>query len=135
MPQGNAELFRRLMESANLPDPEPELAALLAPDHVVENATTAVTDKTYYGVAGCVEWKDDMRDGFAEGARCVVEEIYAETDDAVVGRTAWLGTGARSGAPLELRWVTVTWFRDGKATRTVGYTSRREALGAVGLPE
>jgi hypothetical protein len=51
----------------------------------------------------------------------------------VVARVRLVGHGARSGAPVELRWVTVTWYEDGKATRSVGYLRRREALKAAGL--
>jgi len=51
----------------------------------------------------------------------------------VVAAFSVIGRGARSGQPLEFRWAGVTWFRDGKAIRAVGYTSRREALEAVGL--
>jgi len=46
-----------------------------------------------------------------------------------------VGRGARSGMPLELRWAGATWFRDGKATRAIGYASPREALESVGLRE
>jgi hypothetical protein len=44
-----------------------------------------------------------------------------------------VGRGARSGAPLTLRWVNVNWFHGDKLTRAVGYLSRREALRSVGL--
>jgi hypothetical protein len=50
-----------------------------------------------------------------------------------VGSLAFAGTGARSGASLQLRWVAAMWFRDGKATRCTGYGTRREALAAVDL--
>jgi len=36
---------------------------------------------------------------------------------------------------FRLRWITVMWFEDGRASRTVGYNTRREALEAVGLQE
>jgi hypothetical protein len=135
--QENVELFRRIIDAANLPPGEVEtvLTPLLVPGLRMENATTAVTDKTYYGVAGCLEWRADLAEGFAPGARHEVEEIIADTDDFVVGRQASIGTGARSGAPLHLRWITVMWFEDGRASRTVGYNTRKEALKAVGLAE
>ncbi len=62
-------------------------------------------------------------------------EILADGEDFVVTRVRIVGHGARSGAAVELRWVSVSWFRDGKMTRTVGYARRREALKAVGLEE
>jgi ketosteroid isomerase-like protein len=135
MSRENVELFRRIIDAANLPTDQIEdvLTPLLVPDIRMDNATTAVTDKTYYGVQGCLQWRADLAEGFAPGVRYVVEEILADTDELVVGRQALIGTGAGSGAPLQLRWVTVMWFEDGRACRTVGYNTRKEALRAVGL--
>lgn len=135
MSQENAELFRRIFESANLAEMETILPPLLARDFRIDNTPTAITDKTYQGVAGCLEWREDMSDGFADGARYGVEAILADPDDFVVGRVAIVGTGARSGAPLHLRWTAVMWFRDGKATHAAGYANRRQALESVGLRE
>jgi hypothetical protein len=41
-----------------------------------------------------VEWFNDMSEAFAEGARYELEKIIAERDDFVVGRMAFVGTGA-----------------------------------------
>jgi ketosteroid isomerase-like protein len=132
--QENVALFRRMIDIANVPEEaESLIAPLLAPEYRIENIVTAVTDKTYYGAKGCVEWFNDMSDAFAEGVRHEVEEIIAHGDDFVVGRMAIFGTGARSGAALRLRWIAVTWFRDGKAIRSEGYAHRREALERLGL--
>jgi hypothetical protein len=114
---------------------ESVVAPLVAPEFRGENIVTAVTDKTYCGVAGCLEWFNDMSDAFAEGARLEIEAIIADTDDFAVARLAFVGTGARSGALLRLRWISVFWFHDGKATRSAGYANRHEALKAVGLEE
>jgi ketosteroid isomerase-like protein len=131
----NVELFRRIVDAANLPSDEIAgvLTPLLVPGIRMDNATTAVTDRTYYGVDGCVEWRADLAEGFAPGVRFEVEEIVAEGEDFVVGRQTVVGTGAGSGAPLQLRWITVMWFEDGRASRTVGYNTRRQALEALGL--
>jgi ketosteroid isomerase-like protein len=37
------------------------------------------------------------------------------------------------GAPVDLRWASVFWFRDEKIARVAGFNSRRAALEAVGL--
>jgi hypothetical protein len=108
---------------------------LLAPEFTIENIVTAVTDKTYYGAAGCLEWLNDMTDTFAEGWRCQVEIIIADSDDFVVGRLAFVATGVRSCAPLDLRWIAVAWFREGRVTKMEGYANRHEALKAVGIEE
>ena len=137
MSQENVDLFRRIIDAANLPTGEiaGALAPLLVPGLRMDNASTAVTDKTYYGVEGCLEWRADLAEGFAPGMRFEVEEILADSQDFVVGRQALVGTGASSGAPLHLRWVTVMWFEGGRACRTVGYNTRKAALKAVGLEE
>lgn len=101
----------------------------------MENTATAVTDKTYRGAAGVREWISDFFDAFDEGAHHEIEEIVADGDDFVVSVVRIVGRGARSGAPLTLRWVNVTWFHQDKMVRAVGYLSRREALKAVGLEE
>jgi hypothetical protein len=131
----NVELMQRITEAVNAPDPGPLLAPLLAPGYYIENIVTAVTDKTYYGVAGCLEWWEDTVEAFAPRPRYELEEVIAQNDDLVVARLAFIGKGAQSDAPLELRWIATTWFEDGKATRSAGYAHRREALEAVGLAE
>lgn len=132
MSQENVELFLRGAEAINARDVP---GALLAPDFRIENIITAVSDKTYHGAAGVREWLSDTFDAFAEGARYEVEEIIDDGDDFVVARVALLGNGARSGAPLHLRYVTVAWYTDGKATRAASYANRHEARKAIGLEE
>ena len=108
---------------------------LLAPDFRLENRVTAVTDHTYCGATGWREWMSDLFDVFSDGARYEVEEIIADGEDFVAAMLCVPGRGARSGLPLVFRWAGVTWFEDGKATRAVGYATRREALQAVGLAD
>ena len=135
MSEENLAASRRLADAFNASDVETQLVSLLAPDYHIDNIVTAVTDKTYYGVPGCLEWLRDLSDAFAPGAHFELESVIADTDDLVVGRMAFVGLGARSGAPLQLRWIGVTWFDGGKATRSAGYATRHEALKAVGLEE
>ena len=136
MSQENIELHERAIETLNARALSDELAAeTLAPGFRIENAATAVTDKTYYGAEGVREWFRDIFEGLDEDARYETEEILADSEDFVVARVRLVGHGARSGAPVELRWVAVTWYEGGKATRTAGYLRRREALEAVGLAE
>ncbi len=134
MSRENVDLHERGVEALNARVLSDELAAeTLAPDFRIENAATAVTDKTYYGAEGVREWVRDIFEGLDERARYETEEILADGEDFVVARVRLVGHGARSGAPVKLRWVSVTWYQDGKATRSVGYRRRLEALKAVGL--
>jgi ketosteroid isomerase-like protein len=126
----NVDLARRyeaVLNSRAVPD------GLLTPDFVMVNAETAVTDKTYEGPAGVLEWTRDIFDAFDHTARFQIEEVLADGPDFVVTMNRVAGTGARSGAPLVFRWAAVFWVRDGKLARVVGYLRRREALRAVGL--
>jgi hypothetical protein len=136
MSQENIDLHEQAVEAVNARLLSDELAAeTLAPGYRIENAATAVTDKTYYGAEGIREWVQDIFEGLDEDARYETEEIVADGEDFVVARVRLVGCGARSGAPVKLRWVSVTWYADGKATRSVGYLRRGEAMGAVGLEE
>jgi ketosteroid isomerase-like protein len=134
MSQEIIELHERGVAALNARELSDELAAeTLAPGFRVENAATAVTDKTYCGVEGLREWVRDIFEGLDDDARYETEEIIADGEDFVVARVRLVGHGARSGAPVELRWVAVTWYEGGKAARSGGYLRRREALEAVGL--
>ena len=136
MSQENIELHERVMETLNARAFSDEVAAeTLAPGFRIENAATAVTDRTYVGVEGVREWIRDIFEGLDQDARYETEEILADSEDFVVARVRLVGRGVRSGAPVELRWVAVTWYEGGRATRTAGYLRRREALEAVGLAE
>lgn len=108
---------------------------ICTPDFRMENTSTAVTDKTYHGAEGVREWARDFFEAFDAGASYECEEILAHGEDFVVAVVRLIGRGVRSGAPLELRWIAVTWFVDGRMCRGVGYLNRREALDAVGLAQ
>lgn len=136
MTRRNVELQRRGVAAIDAREFSDELfEALCTPDFRLENTSTAVTDKTYWGASGVREWIADFADAFDADAHHEIENVVAEGEDFVVCVLRWAGRGSRSGAPLVLRWVSVTWFRDGKMARAVGYLSRREALAAVGLTE
>jgi ketosteroid isomerase-like protein len=131
--QENINLGERLVAAVNAGALSDALAEqLLTPDFRIDNASTAVTDKTYYGAAGMREWARDFFEAFDGDAHWGLETV-AHGDDYLVSMNRLVGHGAASGAPLELRWAGVSWFRDGKVARATGYARRREALEAVGL--
>jgi ketosteroid isomerase-like protein len=134
MSQENVETYQRGVAGVNGRDFSDALfAEICTPDFRMENTSTAVTDKTYHGAQGVREWINDFFEAFGDDTRYENVEIIAQADDYVVSVVRLVGQGARSGAPLELRWVAVTWFEGAKMSRGVGYLSRREALKAVGL--
>jgi ketosteroid isomerase-like protein len=132
--QENVEIARRgvaAMDSGEVSDETFE--TLCTDDFVMTNAPTALTDKTYRGASGLREWVAEFTEAFGVGVRYELEEVLADDEDFVVATLRLSGQGARSAAPLVLRWVGVWRFRDGKMSRATGYLRRREALKAVGL--
>jgi ketosteroid isomerase-like protein len=108
---------------------------LLAPDFVMVNAETAVTDKRYAGASGVIEWTQDIFEAFDATARFEIEQVVALSDELVVTLNRIAGVGARSRAKLLFRWAAVFWVREGKLAQVSGYLRRGEALKAVGLQE
>ncbi len=126
--QRNLEVHRRVVEALNGRE-VPE--RLLAAGFTMENKVSAVTDYEYRGAEGLRDWMNDVFEVFAQGARYEVEEIVEVGEDHVVAAFCISGRGGRSTLPLEFRWVGVTWFRNFRATRAVGYATREQALRAV----
>jgi hypothetical protein len=131
MSQDPAQLAQRMADAINareIPD------GLFAPEFLMENVRTAVTDAVYHGPEGFGQWMEDLFESFDEGARFEFEVLEA-TDHFVVGRLSLVGRGSASGAPLELRWAAVLRASGGLITRATGYRRRREAFEAVGRSE
>lgn len=132
MSQENVDIIRRVEAAINANEPPPH--DLIAPGFELRNATTAVTDATYVGYDGALKWRKDMFD-VVDDARIDMSEVVATGTDFVVVATRLVGRGSLSGAPVDLRWTSVFWFRDGQIIWGAGYGSRREALEAVDLSE
>ena len=107
---------------------------LFAPDFELRNATTAMTDATYLGYEGGLEWRRDLFEG-VDDARFVVDEVLAtgarlRRHRQQPRRTRILVRSTRRTAVGERL------FRDdNRIWRTVGFNRRRDALEAVGLSE
>jgi ketosteroid isomerase-like protein len=130
MSERNVEIVREAIDKISarrVPD------HLMAADVEIQNARTAVTDNLYVGRAGILEWQRDFFGVMDDEARLEVEETIAAGSDCVVVMLRLIGRGSASSAPLELRWPTAFWLRDGRITRAVGYLTRRDALEAAGL--
>ena len=93
MSRENVALAYRYGEALNareVPD------GLLAPDFVMVNAETAVTDKSYEGASGVIEWTRDIFEAFDATARFEIEQVVADSDEFVVTLNRIAGVGARS---------------------------------------
>jgi ketosteroid isomerase-like protein len=131
MSQENTELALRYTAAINAREVPDDL---LAPDFRIETVDTAVTHGTYHGADGLRRWISDFFDVLGDDGRYLARPI-ASGDDYVVGEIEIVGSGAVSGAPLNLRHYGVMRVRDGKITRAIGYATRKEAFEAVGLRE
>ena len=70
-----------------------------------------------------------------DDARYEVDEILGAEDDYVVVANHLTGRGSSSGAPVDLRWASVFWLREGQIARVAGFNSSRAAMEAVGLSD
>lgn len=127
----NVEVVHRLVEAINANDLPRDL---MTEDVEMKNATTAVTDATYVGYEGGLKWRRDFFD-VMDDARYVLDEVLATGPDYVVIANSLVGKGSSSGAPVDMRWTSVFWFRDGRICRAAGFNRRAEALAAVGASD
>ena len=77
-----------------------------------------------------------MRAGSSGAVTCSTSWTNLATGpDYVVVANRLIGRGSSSGAPVDLRWASVFWFRGRQVARTAGYNTRRAAFEAVGLSD
>ncbi len=131
MSQENVEAVRRQHKHFNrtgevLPevyDPEAEwMAAREDPDAETHRGLEAI--RRYFA-----QWT-----GMFEGIDFRAEQLI-DAGDKVFAWVRFSGTGATSGAPVEMEQAQIWTFRDGKVVRVEEYFDRREALEAAGLQE
>lgn len=126
--QRNLELQGRAVAALNAREVPSDL---LAPGFAMKNCASAIADYTYRGTTGWCDWMNDTFEEFSENAEMRIEQVVAATEEFVIASFCIDGASARLGRPLSFRWTGVTWFRNGRATRAAGYSTRREALEAV----
>jgi ketosteroid isomerase-like protein len=109
------------------------LEALLHPDFQIRMETVFIEGKTYKGLRGFKNWRDDMEDLF-EADSFRPEGIRAAAD----GRWVVLGrlqiTEKESGDELDVPLAHVLEQRDRKVASLTAYTEPSAALESVGLP-
>jgi ketosteroid isomerase-like protein len=133
MSERNVEILRRAFEAFRRGDLDAAVADI-APE-CEYRPTGAFPDRTsvFRGPEGYkrnVAW---LRDEFAD-AYLEIHELRA-VGDRVLASVTLGGRGKRSGAEASWDLWQVWTFRDGKAVRGEGFTSRDEALEAAGLSE
>jgi ketosteroid isomerase-like protein len=132
MSQENVEVVRSGFEALAGADLE-RLGALaqehVAPDFVFESV---LTGRVYTGPQAAIDLASDLRETL-EYVPAIEEIIDAGEHVVVVQRIS--GRGTRSGVPASQRVAVVWTFRYGKIVRGKSFTSRAEALEAVGLSD
>ena len=132
MSQENVDLVYRFREALNareMPDD------LLAPDFILTNAETVVSDGPYRGVGGAIDWARENLDLIEEERPLFIERIEAHQDDFVIVAILVEGTARLSQIPVVFRWTTAFWCSEGRLARVAGFLELDEALKAVGLAE
>jgi ketosteroid isomerase-like protein len=130
MSQENVEVVRRVYESQG----RPEFLQLLDPHVVWINYMSALRAEPYLGHEGVLDWAKDFRDNFGD-FRMEAKELIDAGGDQVVVVSRFIGTGIKSGVPLEQEFGSLFTLLNGKVVRCQGFESVSEALEAAGLRE
>ncbi len=133
MSQENVEIVRRAFSAYINQGGVDAAVDYYAEDCVIEDFPEMPESATYVGREGLRERDQHFGDMWEDW---VVEPVeFIDGGDVVVAVIAMTGHGRGSGAPLDALAVFVMEIRDGKVVRDRAFTSKSEALEAVGLSE
>jgi ketosteroid isomerase-like protein len=133
MSRENVEFLRRGYEALHRGDLETFEAlsrARLAREFVFHSVWDG---RVFKGFEGTQEWISDTREVWENYDQKVEEIVDLDENVVVVVRLA--GRGGGSGVPVSQELAVVWTFEGDKAVRARSFTSRAEALDAVGLRE
>ena len=102
---------------------------LFDPEAEWHNTSAFPGERVWKGPRAIVAFWQTLMEDFDEGGREI--EQYAEGDDLGGRWCSLLGTGKRSGAPLDVRWAAICELRDQRVRRVDVYGSHARALQAV----
>jgi ketosteroid isomerase-like protein len=133
MSRENVELVRRSFEAIRRWDVD-ALLELYADDvHYLPLTGTRVESGGYHGHAGVRDYFEEVADIWEELRPYGDEYRTVGPDVVVLGGCAVRGRGSGAETDTPMAWVVTV--RDGKITRHRGYSTREDALKAVGLSE
>ena len=135
MSRENVEIVRRVYEAAARRDAASVLA-LYDPNVELDNSRLAIGGLmgggVYHGHEGLrsffLEWHESWDD-----VEYDYEELLDAGDGQVISFVTTRGRGRTSGAEVQIAHALVWTVRDGKVVRVMWFSSRQEALEAVGL--
>ena len=130
MSQENVEAVQRLYDSQS----RAEFLELFDPHVVWINYSSAFDTRPYVGRDGVLEWAKEFRDHFGD-FRMEAKELIDAGGDQVVVVSRFIGTGTKSGIPVEHEFGSLFTLLNGKIARCQGFETRAEALKAAGLEE
>jgi ketosteroid isomerase-like protein len=136
MSSENVEVVRRLIEANRSEDLELAIdtaVALCDPRVEFTSVMAAVEPETYHGHDGIRRYFSELAESWDEW-RMEVEEVFAADPDTAVAVFRSHLIGKDSGATVGARRAMVCGFSQGKLIRGEVYSSREEALRAIGLP-
>jgi ketosteroid isomerase-like protein len=137
MSKENVEIVRRVYEAARRRD-SAAVFALYDAGVVLDNTRLQVpgvgADTVYHGHDGLRTFFRDWHEAW-QSIDYDFDELIDAPGDKVVSLVTRRGRGRESGADVELALALAWTIRDGKVVRVVWFSSRDEALRAVGLPE
>ena len=137
MSRENVEIVRELIEANRSDDLESRIESMLAlwdPSCEYTSVTAALEPHTYRGHDGIRRYIGDLAQRWAEW-RSEAKEVIDAGPDTVLATFRFRAVGKHSGAPIEAQLTVVFVLADGKLLRGRTYSSRAEALEAVGLRE
>jgi ketosteroid isomerase-like protein len=133
MSQENVEVIRRAYEALNRGDLDGAVEDAAQDFEYIPSGTIPGTAAVYRGPEGLRRFLDWFWDEFADTHTEIHE--FIEADDQVLVPQTLHGRGQQSG--IETTWdVWIVWtLRGGTIVHGQGFTSREQALEAVGLRE
>jgi ketosteroid isomerase-like protein len=131
VPEDNAELLREWFAATARRD-LPRMLEIASPEIEYVPIMAVLEGRVYRGHEGVRQWLEELFDHW-ETFEPVGEEFH-ERGNTVIALGCWHARGRASGAELDSEPATwVVEFRDRKMTRLQTYTSRADALDALGL--
>ena len=133
MSQENVHVARAVFDRFNQDQAMPE--ELFHAEVELSNVRESPLPGPYRGHAGLRRWRDDLFEVVEEGRFDVNEVVDAAHANAVVIRVRLRGRAKHTGIDVDFPFSIVSWFREARIYRSVGYTDQAEALEAAGLSE
>ncbi len=131
MSQENVEIVRSWFAALANGELAPEL---WHPDLVVDNTPEFPITGPYCGHEGLQTWWDDLSE-VVDGATVVLDEVETLDRDRILTVQRITGTFSNTRIPVNAPWIAIFVVREEKLQRVSGFSSRRQALKAVGLSE